>query len=284
MGSLLCIASAAWADERRITVTNSETATEQVRPSVMTPRAKPKTAAPGIPDNTTVFLTEPPRTKSREHKTLGARLRTLFSKREKTSEMSGVVEMPGAVFSAEINPNRAGAEIFVGRREAQPRSAERRIGIGPEMAESGTPAGSIPANDEPREPRRVIYEAATIARPPDPERVPSIQERPTAAPSASGAAGPDRVAIQEKRAAGPLGRGLEPTLPLPEEPAIATPPGAPPKLLPLSSAPDHPTAIKTRSLGVVKSPYPPHRDLDVRGLASGSLAKDPSTGEIFRLP
>ena len=34
----------------------------------------------------------------------------------------------------------------------------------------------------------------------------------------------------------------------------------------------------------VKSPYPPHNLLDVSGLVSGSLAKDPTTGRIFRLP
>lgn len=46
----------------------------------------------------------------------------------------------------------------------------------------------------------------------------------------------------------------------------------------------YPTAIPTNRLGRVKSPYPPHRELDVTGLPSGSLAKDPVTGRIFRLP
>ena len=34
----------------------------------------------------------------------------------------------------------------------------------------------------------------------------------------------------------------------------------------------------------VNSPYPPNRKLDVAGLSSGSLAKDPTTGKIFRVP
>ena len=36
--------------------------------------------------------------------------------------------------------------------------------------------------------------------------------------------------------------------------------------------------------GWVKSPFPPYNTLDVAGISSGSLAKDPSTGRIFRVP
>lgn len=36
--------------------------------------------------------------------------------------------------------------------------------------------------------------------------------------------------------------------------------------------------------GRVKSPYPPYRELDVTGLPSGSLAKDPVSGKLFRVP
>lgn len=45
-----------------------------------------------------------------------------------------------------------------------------------------------------------------------------------------------------------------------------------------------PTATKTGNPNRVKSPYPPHTELDVSGLPSGSLAKDPTTGEKFRVP
>ena len=45
-----------------------------------------------------------------------------------------------------------------------------------------------------------------------------------------------------------------------------------------------PFAEKTASEGLVKSPYPPHKVIDVRGMAPGSVVKDPRTGEIFRVP
>ena len=44
------------------------------------------------------------------------------------------------------------------------------------------------------------------------------------------------------------------------------------------------TATKTSRPGRVKSPYPPYRELDVTGLPSGSLAKDPTSGKVFRVP
>ena len=45
-----------------------------------------------------------------------------------------------------------------------------------------------------------------------------------------------------------------------------------------------PAATRTPRLGRVKSPYAPYNELDVAGLPSGSLAKDPNTGQIFRVP
>jgi hypothetical protein len=47
---------------------------------------------------------------------------------------------------------------------------------------------------------------------------------------------------------------------------------------------DFPPATKTKKEGFVLSPYPPYDMLDVTGLGSGSLAKDPKTGQIFRVP
>ncbi|MFZ4764843.1 MAG: hypothetical protein ACOYMN_07785 [Roseimicrobium sp.] len=41
---------------------------------------------------------------------------------------------------------------------------------------------------------------------------------------------------------------------------------------------------KRTSQGSVLSPYPPYRELDVTGLQSGTLANDPTTGKIFRVP
>lgn len=36
--------------------------------------------------------------------------------------------------------------------------------------------------------------------------------------------------------------------------------------------------------GLVYSPYPPNRIVDVRGIPRGALVRDPSTGGIFRRP
>jgi Glycine zipper len=36
--------------------------------------------------------------------------------------------------------------------------------------------------------------------------------------------------------------------------------------------------------GFVRSPYPPNRIVDVRGIPPGELVRDPSTGGIFRNP
>lgn len=44
------------------------------------------------------------------------------------------------------------------------------------------------------------------------------------------------------------------------------------------------TGTKTGKSGLVKSPYAPYNELDVTGLPSGSLAMDPTTGKVFRVP
>ena len=56
---------------------------------------------------------------------------------------------------------------------------------------------------------------------------------------------------------------------------------------PTSNTPEKgnvPMATRTNRPGRVKSPYPPYSELDITGLPSGSLAKDPTTGQVFRLP
>jgi hypothetical protein len=47
---------------------------------------------------------------------------------------------------------------------------------------------------------------------------------------------------------------------------------------------DIPTATKGSRSGRVKIPFPPYSELDVSGMPSGSLAKDPTSGRIFRIP
>jgi len=41
---------------------------------------------------------------------------------------------------------------------------------------------------------------------------------------------------------------------------------------------------KTAVPGRVISPYPPHQELDITGLSSGSLALDPTTNKVFQIP
>jgi hypothetical protein len=46
----------------------------------------------------------------------------------------------------------------------------------------------------------------------------------------------------------------------------------------------YPFAARTGTYGFVRSPYPPHRIVDVRGIPHGELVRDPSSGGIFRNP
>jgi hypothetical protein len=64
-----------------------------------------------------------------------------------------------------------------------------------------------------------------------------------------------------------------------------TPPGSdsPPVTKPAQDG-NVPVGTKTTKSGRVKSPYPPNNELDVSGLPSGSLALDPTTQKIFRVP
>ena len=53
---------------------------------------------------------------------------------------------------------------------------------------------------------------------------------------------------------------------------------------PRTDAKDIPVATKGSKPGRVKIPFPPYSELDVTGLLPGSLAKDPTSGKVFRLP
>jgi predicted small secreted protein len=46
----------------------------------------------------------------------------------------------------------------------------------------------------------------------------------------------------------------------------------------------YPVAEWSGQRGLVVSPYPPHRLVDVRGIPHGALVRDPSSGGIFRRP
>ncbi|GAA5481376.1 hypothetical protein [Haloferula sargassicola] len=47
---------------------------------------------------------------------------------------------------------------------------------------------------------------------------------------------------------------------------------------------DYPTANPSGTPNQVVSPYPPYKKIDVSGFSSGQLAKDPTSGKIFRVP
>ncbi len=59
--------------------------------------------------------------------------------------------------------------------------------------------------------------------------------------------------------------------------AVSSPAGSP-------GEPKFPAGTRGSHAGRVISPYPPHNELDVSGLPSGSLAVDPTTSKVFRVP
>lgn len=80
------------------------------------------------------------------------------------------------------------------------------------------------------------------------------------------------------------------TLPLPREgaqvgaqlPASAI---APAPVAPVAMDPkDIRTGTRSTTFGRVRSPYPPYLELDSSGVLPGSLARDPATGKVFRIP
>lgn len=77
----------------------------------------------------------------------------------------------------------------------------------------------------------------------------------------------------------------EPAKPKPPEPPATTPAEEtpPPPKAPAESS-SVLTGVKTSKAGRVKSPYAPYSELDVTGLPSGSLALDPTTQKVFRIP
>lgn len=64
------------------------------------------------------------------------------------------------------------------------------------------------------------------------------------------------------------------------------PPPVPASSRPATVKPDL-SKVKTAekiSPGLAKSPYPPHSLLDIQGMRSGSLAEDPASRKLFRVP
>ena len=59
---------------------------------------------------------------------------------------------------------------------------------------------------------------------------------------------------------------------------------APPPASTASAGQEFPKGTPTSKPGRVISPYEPHNELDVQGLSSGSLALDPTTQKVFKIP
>lgn len=122
----------------------------------------------------------------------------------------------------------------------------------------------------------------------------STPEKPT--PADKGAAD----AIPGDPAPGTMRATHGPAAPAPKAPVTAETKSSPPQvkpdqpanLPPSHDAPkaatptgkDYPLATRTQKPGFVKSPYQPFNELDATEMNSGSLARDPTTGKIFRVP
>ena len=76
------------------------------------------------------------------------------------------------------------------------------------------------------------------------------------------------------------------TTPPAPQPSTTTPPKepAPPTTQSTVGSSQFLVGKKTGVPGRVLSPYPPYQELDVTGLASGSLALDPTTDKVFEIP
>jgi hypothetical protein len=232
---------------------------------------------------------------SERNRTLGARLRSIFSKNETRHQASQPIPVPEQV-TVEINGNHYTSRLTPASR--LPSNVKRYSGR---------------QNDEESRTTRYASENAQERRRDEPASETQIDKE---ADSTQTAASQD-----DRNASGEIGRrSLEKRqeeelqqdedlvmhqdgksqdikdreknadtkllAPLPDNVAAAQSKSSetPEKKAPAKPAPERPVALPTDTPGVVKSPYPPHHQLDVRGLASGTLAKDPSTGEIFKLP
>lgn len=147
-----------------------------------------------------------------------------------------------------LHPNSSGR---IGRQSLEAKRAAWRM----EMKKIGIEPQEAPAPS--------MQHSADVAPLPDTDEegppVPPVNATPPSNPS------PPPAKVAESKASDAHGVASIPA------------PAPPPKPT------QHPLGIVS-GIGFVKSPYPPHRTLDVRGMPSGSLAKDPATGEIFRVP
>lgn len=133
----------------------------------------------------------------------------------------------------------------------------------------------------PPQPSREIPAPRLDTAPPAPRREVPVVER-TPARTTPGIVAPKDLVAPPAPTATPPSPVVKETPPAPkvEEQTVAKDEAG----RPLPDKPDFPTATATKDPGVVLSPYPPYDLLDVKGMAPGSLAKDPATGQVFRVP
>lgn len=178
-------------------------------------------------------------------------------------------------------PTSAPRERTIPRKPATPPAMTRQ----PEAVPPPAPRSSPKPRELAPEPRRDT--------PPAPEKVetPTIKKTPvvnkTPEPSAPEIVTPRKQEPMKQEivpapvdASDPPAVENSPPAPQPEDKPVAEDRDG----NPLPDKPDFPTATATKDPGIVLSPYPPYDTLDVKGMAPGSLARDPATGQIFRVP
>lgn len=108
-----------------------------------------------------------------------------------------------------------------------------------------------------------------------PESKPKAEETPPPVKSKPEPKPEPKPAPPQTASTDPVPRKVEPETKKPDPPA-PTPP--------TTNSEATLTGTRTSKAGLVKSPYAPYNELDVTGLPPGSLAMDPTTGKVFRVP
>lgn len=161
-------------------------------------------------------------------------------------------------------------------------------GSPPTGAPTMTPVESIPLppQESPPPPKEIVKNTVVESKAPAPKPAPKKIETPPvtikpateeALPSEAPAPAPATPPKPEPKIEPPVATNTP--VASNDKPAVEskiTPPAPSSGGLPVGSRTDKP--------GRVKSPYPPYNELDVSGLQSGSLAMDPTTQKVFRLP
>jgi hypothetical protein len=160
---------------------------------------------------------------------------------------------PAKTSSSKYTPPRIKPEASVAKPQPKPE---------PKKVQEQPPA---PTTLAPRtEPKTTTY-------PSQPDNPPALNNKPSEAPTTLAGLTSTRP-----------GSDAAPSTPTPPIQETQTTPKETPATNP--SAGQFLVGKKTATAGRVISPYPPHQELDVSGLSSGSLALDPTTDKVFQIP